>query len=156
MRRATTILSFLLALSACGADETTPDIPSPPAPPAIEPIALADVLPPTLLGRDRQSLDTSAQAALGAEVTTATARYREITVTLTDFQTAEMTEMMGYAGLAASEERYLGHPVRREQAASSSTTALLMDGRALVEVTAGSQADADSALAALDLAALRR
>ena len=154
MPHATALLLCLLLLAGCGAEPAPP--PTPPAPPAVEPVALAEALPPTLLGRDRQSLDTSAEAALGAEVTEATAEYGEVTVSLTDFQTAEMTEMMGYAELAASPEQYLGHPVRREQAAGRATTSVLVGGRALVEVTAGSRADADAALAALDLAALRR
>ena len=158
MFRATTTLLCLLALSACasdpapGADASGADA-SAAAP---EPIALADALPETLLGRERQSLDTDADAALGAEVSEATARYGEITVALTDFQTAEMAQMMGYAGLAAETERYLGHPVQRTEAASSAAAEVLIDGRVLVEVTAGSAAAADSALAALDLAPLQR
>ena len=155
MSRTTPLLFCLLLLVGCGA-ETAPEPPTPPAPPPVEPVELAEALPASLLGRDRQSLDASAQAALGAEVTKAAAEYGEVTVALTDFQTLEMARMMGYAGLAASDERYLGHPVERSQAANSAATSLLIGDRVLVEVTAGSSEEADAALAELDLAALRR
>ncbi len=155
MPHKTALLLFFLLLIGCGA-ETAPETPTPPAPPPVEPIELAEALPPSLLGQDRQSLDTSVQAALGAEVTKVAAEYGDVTVSLTDFQTAEMTQMMGYAGLAASDERYLEHPVQRSRAAGLATTSILVGGRALVEVTAGSSEEADSALSELSLAALRR
>lgn len=148
------LIVMCLAMTAC-TEEPGEAPPNVPAVLQSEPVELSEALPDMLLGRDRQLLDVSRDAALDAEVVRATARYSEITVALADFGSSEMTTMMGYGRLAASETQTMGFPSVRETVTDSAVVRLLISDRVLVEVTAGSDAVADSALAALDVSALR-
>lgn len=149
------LLSLVLGLAACNAADETPPAAPPPTPPEVEAVALGDMLPDALLGQDRLSLGLSRDGALGAEVERAHAQYGEIDVAVTDFGSAEMTEMMGYAwALAPGAERIQGHPGVWKRAARSASVRIVVGGRFLVEVTAPSESDALAGLQALDLTAL--
>ena len=153
MRRLVSLLA-LLAVSACApADGSTPaeaEAPVPAAPNAPS-NTLAERLPQTVDGHDRQSLDVSTDGALGAQVTRATATYGDpptVTLALTDFGTIEMAEMMGHGwALAPGVDQLDGMPVQRDS--SASTVRLLTDGRTLAEATAPTLAEAERALHAV-------
>lgn len=144
--------ALLLGLSACGADTAPETASAPPTPPEVAPVALAEMLPDSVLGRARQSLDQSRDGALGAEIERAQAQYREIDVSITDFKTAEMTGMMGYGwALAPDAERVAGHPGVLDTAAHSASVQIVVGERYLIEATAASEEDAMAAIQALDL-----
>ncbi len=144
-------LMVLLAVPACApAEDSAPAgaAPSVPAPPRTSTGALAERLPPSVDGLGRQSLDVTTDGALGAEVTRATATYGDpavVTLSLTDFGTIEMAEMMGHGwALAPGVDRLDGRPVQRDS--SASTVRLLTDGRTLAEATAATLTEAERAL----------
>lgn len=143
------------SLVACGpSQEPTPAEP-PPTPGAVS-IGMGELLPQTLLGRDRQSLDVQQDSALGAGIETARARYGEIEVAVTDFGSAEMAEMMGHGWAnAPGAEQIAGHPAQRDESAGRAATRIVIGRRVLVETTAASDAEASSAMEALDLSAFR-
>jgi hypothetical protein len=159
------VFALLLAvalLQSCGpADDPAPVetgvAPPVPAPPAPSPDALAEHLPASLDGHDRVVLDQSSDSALGAEVVRASATYGGgTTLSIADFQTAEMTEKMGYDwGLAPGAETLDGLPVHRGTDGDDATVLVLVDGRLLVEATAPTQEAAQAALRSVDLAGLR-
>ena len=147
------LLALLLAATGCGPGADTPapaadGAPVPPAPPATTPTALAEWLPASFEGQDRQSLEQTADAALGAEVTSVSAGYGQppaVTLTVTDFGTAEMTRMMGHGwALAPGADRLGGRPLQRDSAAATVRT--LVSDRYLVEATAPTVAQAERAL----------
>ena len=156
MRAPTVFLVLLIAVAGCGPPAGSPETPAaadagPPAPPSTAPSALADWLPASLDGRDRQSLDQTVDAALGAEVTRVSAGYGDppaVTLSVTDFGTADMTTMMGHGwALAPGAERLDGRPVQRD----ASTVRVLADGRYLVEAEAPTVAEAEGALRSVRL-----
>ena len=154
------LLAALLAVPACAPADDAPSVeagvaPPVPAPPDATP--LAERLPMELDGRPRQSLDVSVDGALGAEVTRVEADYGEITLAVSDFGTAEMTEMMGHGwGLTAGAETFQGYPVQRDSAGRSYTVRVRVGGHHMAEATAGTRRDAEAALTSLDLAGLAR
>lgn len=146
-------LTCTLGLSGCGSGDTP--VPTPPAPPEVAPVELAELLPASLLGHERESLDASRDSALGAEIAEVQARYGEAALSITDFATTEMADMMGHGWAnAPGAETILGHPGQRETAASSATVRIVVNGRFLVEATATSEQDAMAALETVDLTAL--
>ena len=135
---------------------------SAPPPPAVPDAAVADALagrfPETLGGLARTSVQTDTDAALGASVASAAARYGadnstgapSVEVFVTDYGTAEMSEMMGLAwGVggeleyeAGSEARetivFDGHPARRtwDRERRTGRLQVLADETLFVEVRA--------------------
>ena len=153
MRTLSLALAAALALTACG-DADAPGAPGsaevPPTPPSTRPTALAARLPETVDGRPRQSLDTTTDQALGAEVSRVSADYGPVSLTLTDFGTAEMAEMMGHGwGAAAGAETLAGRPVQRDRL--TSTVRVMVGGRYLAEAEAETVDQAESALAEVSL-----
>ena len=145
------VIVLLLAVAGCGTDSPSASAdtaPVPPAPPPTAPLDLAEWLPASLDGQERQSLDQSVDAALGAEVTRVAAQYGDSgapTLSVTDFGTAEMAEMMGHGwALAPGADRLDGRPVQRDQAAG--VVRVVSGGRYLVEATAPSVAQAEQAI----------
>lgn len=118
--------------------------PSAPAPGHAAP----DVLPERLGEAARQSLEVSRDAALGAEVTVARARYGAVRLAVTDFGTREMIERMGYGwSLSQPADPAWGAPVQRDTWADSATVRLV-EGTRLVEATAPTPEAAESAMRA--------
>lgn len=149
------IAILTLVLAACGPGQEPPTTPSPPAPSAPS-IGMGELLPLRLLGRDRESLDVQRDSALGAQIETASARYDDVTVTVTDFGSAEMAEMMGHgwANLPTAE-RIAGQPGQRESLGGAASVRVLIGQRVLVEAAAATDARASEAMDALDLSAFR-
>lgn len=154
MTRLSWIPLTLLLVAGCEPDvpatggTSSPDAAIPPAPPSTSPTELAERLPASINGRDRQSLDQSTDAALGAEVTHVSAGYGDpaaVTLDITDYGTAEMTKMMGHGwALAPDADRLAGLPVQRDSAAT--TARVLVGDRMLVQATAPTLAEAERAL----------
>lgn len=133
------LASAVLLLSACGGDGPTPDAPAtPPAPVAVVVTDLADLLPAAVAGHARTSLDRTVDAALDAEVVRVAADYGPAgTLTVTDFGTPEMTEMMGYGwGLAGGGETFGRYAAQTDTLGAGATVRVVADGRYVVEATA--------------------
>ena len=153
------LVAFFVLAAGC-AESSAP--PPPAAPDAAPDAAVADALaarfPETLGGLARASVQTDTDAALGASVASAAARYGaadstgapSVEVFVTDYGTAEMSEMMGLAwgvgggtdDRSGSEARETvasdGHPARRTWDAERRTGRLqvLADETLFVEVRA--------------------
>lgn len=124
---------LLLAVALLAAGCADADRPAPAVPDTAAADALGARFPDTLAGLARTSLQTDTDAALGASVTNVEARYGadnslgepSLEIYLTDYGTAEMSEMMGLAWGLSGETDYRagseaqetisfdGHPARR-------------------------------------------
>ena len=158
-----TLLALSVALAACGADAPPADAPDfdTAEAPAAQVVAAGDLatrLPSEVAGRPRVAVVDSVDAALGAEVTRAVARYGEgpeVTVSVADLGSAEMAEMMGYGwGLGGPAPAEVGgHPAQTGGGVAGRpyTHRVLVAGRFFVEARSDDAALAEAAVRAVDL-----
>ena len=164
--------ALAVALAACG-DPAPPgapggadapgDLDTAGAPPTavLDAAALAAWLPPEVEGVSRLAVADSADAALGAEVTRASASYGpDVTLSVSDLGSADMVEMMGYGwgldGRAGAEVD--GHPAQVGGGVAGRPYAhrVLVARRFLVEAESPRAALAEAAVRAVDLDGLAR
>ena len=161
------LLALAAALAAC-VDPAPPDTAAggadafavADAPPAdvLDAGALARWLPADVGGLVRSAVADSADAALGAEVTRASAAYGagpEVTVAVSDLGSADMAEMMGYGwGLDGPAPGAVGgHPAQAEGGVAGRPYRhrVLVARRFLVEAESAREALAEAAVRAVDL-----
>ena len=162
-------LALCLALAACGTD-AAPDDAAPAAPPpgfdtaeapvaeVVDASALTARLPAEVAGRPQAAVVDSVDAALGAEVSRAVARYGagpDVTVSVADLGSAAMAEMMGYGwGLDGSARAEVGgHPAQTGGGVAGRPYVhrVLVAGRFFVEARSADAALAEAAVRAVDL-----
>ena len=145
-----------------GADDDFATVDVPPAD-VVSAADLAGWLPAEVEGLGRVAVVDSADAALGAEVTRASASYGpgpDVTVAVADLGSADMAEMMGYGwGLGGRAEALVaGHPAQAEGGVAGRPYEhrVLVAERFLVEAESGREALAEAAVRAVDLDGLAR
>ena len=168
MTRSFVWVALAVALAACGPDapggaDAPGDLDTADAPPAavLDAAALAAWLPPEVEGSSRLAVADSADAALGAEVTRASASYGpDVTLSVSDLGSADMVEMMGYGwGLGGpAEAEVAGHPAQAGGGVAGRPHAhrVLVARRFLVEAESPRAALAEAAVRAVDLDGLAR
>ena len=148
--------------TAGGADGDFATVDVPPAD-VVSAADLAGWLPAEVEGLARLAVADSADAALGAEVTRASAAYGPgpgVTVAVSDLGSADMAEMMGYGwGLAGRAGTLVaGHPAQAEGGVAGRPyeRRVLVAERFLVEAESDRDALAEAAVRAVDLDGLAR
>ncbi|MDT0632897.1 hypothetical protein RQM47_12410 [Rubrivirga sp. S365] len=170
MPRPTLVATLALALAACG-DPAAPGGAAPSssaaggavgveAPPVLDASALGAWLPASVGMQPRQAVRDTADAALGAEISRASATYGpDLSLSVTDLGTADMAEMMGY-GWALGGPPPLdvdGHPAQASGGVGRPHTVRVLAGRRfLVEAESPDAAAAEAAARAVDLDGLAR
>ena len=163
-------VALAVALAACGPDapggaDAPGDLDAVDVPPAVvlDAAALAAWLPAEVAGSSRIAVADSADAALGAEVTRASAAYGpgpDVTLSVSDLGSADMVEMMGYGwGLdGPAEAEVAGHPAQAGGGVAGRPYAhrVLVARRFLVEAESPRAARAEAAVRAVDLDGLAR
>ena len=162
------VLALAGTLAACGPEggaEEPAAFDEAEAPPVdvLDAAALGEWLPDEVAGLARAAVVDSTDAALGAEVTRAVARYGpgpDVRLAVADLGSSDMAEMMGYGwGLGGRATEAIGaHPARSGGGVAGRpyTHRALVAGRFLVEAESPDAALAEAAVAAVDLDALAR